>query len=319
MKITSLVLAAFVATAAVPVLVAGEDSSAADNAAKLEKVKRSLTSQAHRLRYNFRPGETIRYKVVHLVTVETTIKGTTQTAKSRAASTKAWQVDEVTEGGEIIFVHQIDSVEMWQKVSGRQAIRYNSVTDKTPPPVYKIAAQSVGIPLSVVTMDDQGKIIDREDMRRQRGLGGDRLTVPLPPGMVKVGETWTAPRVIRVTLKNGNTKKIKTRDLYRLEKVETGVATISVKTQILTPVNDPQVKANLVQRLTHGTIKFDIDAGRILSQQLDVDETVIGFRGANSVMKCLGRFTEELLPDDVKSARKPSPPAGRAPSSTTPE
>jgi hypothetical protein len=35
----------------------------------------------------------------------------------------------------------------------------------------------------------------------------------------------------------------------------------------------------------------------VLSQQLDLDETVIGFNGPNSIMTYGGRFTEELLPE----------------------
>ena len=58
-------------------------------------------------------------------------------------------------------------------------------------------------------------------------------------------------------------KDVNTRMRYRLEQVKTGVATISVKTQILTPINDPSVRSQLVQRISQGEIRFDIDAGRL--------------------------------------------------------
>ena len=58
------------------------------------------------------------------------------------------------------------------------------------------------------------------------------------------------------------------------------------------------MKAQLVQQLTEGTIKFDIDAGRILAKQIDWDETVVGFNGSDSMMKYLARFTEELSKDE---------------------
>jgi hypothetical protein len=88
-------------------------------------------------------------------------------------------------------------------------------------------------------------------------------------------------------------------------KVETGIATISVRTEILTPVTDPRVQSQLVQRMQHGEIKFDIDAGRIHSKQMDLDETVIGFSGQNSMMKYLARLTEE--PGEAPAtAKKPT-------------
>jgi hypothetical protein len=90
-------------------------------------------------------------------------------------------------------------------------------------------------------------------------------------------------------------KRIKTRQVYTLEKVLTGIATISVRTEVLTPVDDPAVQSQLVQRVKRGEIKFDIDAGRVLSQQMDIDETVIGFNGPDSLMKYLARLSEEEL------------------------
>lgn len=43
--------------------------------------------------------------------------------------------------------------------------------------------------------------------------------------------------------------------------------------------------AQVVQQLSNGIIRFDIDNGHMLSKQLDWDETVIGFQGANSLME----------------------------------
>jgi hypothetical protein len=70
-------------------------------------------------------------------------------------------------------------------------------------------------------------------------------------------------------------------------------------------VTDPKVQSQLVQRMQHGEIKFDIDAGRIRSKQMDLDETVIGFSGQNSVMKYLARLTEEPGEAPSATAKKP--------------
>jgi hypothetical protein len=88
-----------------------------------------------------------------------------------------------------------------------------------------------------------------------------------------------------------------------LEKVENGVATITVATQILTPVNDPKIQSQLVQRLQEGTIKFDVDAGRLLHKQMDLDQSVFGFSGPNSHMQYLARFSEELLTGEATAAK----------------
>ena len=87
------------------------------------------------------------------------------------------------------------------------------------------------------------------------------------------------------------------------------MATIAVDSQILTPIRDPAIEAQLIQRLSSGTVRFDIAAGRVLSQQLDLDRHVIGFNGAGSSMHYVTRFTEQLLTSEVaaKAAPKATP------------
>jgi hypothetical protein len=245
------------------------------------------------LAYKFSPGQTFHTKVVHLVTVETTIKGATQVAKTRSVSTKSWKIQDVADNGDITFVHQVDHVDMWQSVTGRQEVKYNSLTDKTPPPGYELVAASVGVPLATVKMDRHGRVLERKNTHSQFNPGIGELTIPLPPQRVKVGAKWSIPDEIKLKQENGQIKKVNTVQVYRLEKVETGVATISLETQVLTPLNDPKLRSDLVQRLQRGTIKFDIDTGHLLHKQLDMSETVLGFNGADSRMEFLARFTEE--------------------------
>ena len=308
-------LAAVLATLWLTTGAAAQEDSSARTAAKLDAVKKKLTSQTYDLRYGFAPNETLRHKIVHLVTVKTTIKGTTQTAKTRSVSVKAWKVTGVDVEGNITFAHSVDSVDMWQQVSGQQAIRYNSEQDKKPPPEYEMVAKSVGVPLAVVTIDPRGKVVRREKANRPIDLGVGQLTMPLPGKAAKLGDSWTAPGQVQVKLKNGQVKTIKTRQVFTLEKVETGMATILVRTDVLTPVREPSVKSQLIQRLAHGKIKFDVDAGRVVSKQMDWDETVVGFNGPDSNMQYLARFTEDLLADGDSTTAQSEPAETAKPSS----
>ena len=122
-------------------------------------------------------------------------------------------------------------------------------------------------------------------------------------GAVKAGATWSIPDEVRIKLDDGALKKVETRQQYKLEKVEAGVATITLETQVLTPVNDPKVQVELVQRLQRGTIKFDLDAGRLIHKQLDMDQAVFGFNGDDSHMQYLARFTEEPVTAEEKTAK----------------
>ncbi len=271
---------------------------------QLDQATSRLTAEKYELKYRFVAGETIRYQVEHLATVDTRISGNSQEQKSRSISTKAWKVEDVDPEEGIKFVHLVEDVDMWSKVSGRQEVRYNSREDQTPPDEYSHVAKSLNVPLATVTIDAHGNILKRESQADHPDLGFGGLVMPLPKGEVPIGHSWAVPHTLKVRQRDGRVKEIKTRLRYRLEKVQTGVATISVRTQVLTPVNDPRLKSQMIQQESNGEIKFDVDAGRIISKRLDWDANVIGFNGADSNMKYLARFTEELMKPEVARAKK---------------
>lgn len=261
----------------------------------------------YRLAYQFRPGETVRWNVVHQATVQTTIQGVRQTAQTRSESVKAWRVREVTPAGDVELVHMVEYVRMSNQVSHRAKVTYDSREDNNPPPGFEQAAQSVGVPLTVVRLSRQGKVLRRDEKLAQPLSRHDTpITIPLPEEPVAVGDTWSEPHELRIPNKKGGVHAIKTRRRFELRRVKNGVATIAVKYQILTPVHDPAIEAQLVQRLGDGTIKFDVDAGRILSQQMDVDKRVHDFAGPGALMHYVMRFSEELLRDEEKVAKRPA-------------
>ncbi len=250
----------------------------------------------YHLQYKFSPGEVFRCKVTHLTTVETKIRGTAETVKTRSVSTKAWKILSVDRAGNVTFTYTVEDVSMWQQPAGQPEVRYDSAQDKEPPDAYRHVAETVGSPLGTITISASGEILRRENARPQFNPGIGELTVPLPPEPVQVGDTWSTEGELPIRLKDGPVKRIKTRHIYELKQVQTGVATIAARTEVLTPVDDPAIQSQLVQRVKRGEVRFDVDAGRVLQQQMDIDETVIGFSGADSMMKYLARLTEEMIP-----------------------
>ncbi len=254
--------------------------------------------EKHLLRYRFTPGETLRWEVVHLTKNDTTISKTTKKAETYTKSIKVWKVTDVKPDGTAQFVCSVDRIEMRQKMTGNDEVRYNSETDKTPPQGFTNVAESIGVPLSIVTMDPTGEVIERQHERTNPSVrkGEGQLTIPLPKEPVPVGHVWSLPFESHVDLKNGLFKRVRTVQTYTLESVRTGVATIRMTTRIVTPISDPAIRSQLIHRESDSTVRFDIRAGRILSQQVDVDKQVIGFHSAASRTHYVTRFTERLLP-----------------------
>lgn len=270
--------------------------------------------EKYTLRYKFHPGETIRWEVEHRSNVRTTVSGTTQTAETLSISVKQWRVTDIKPDGTAVFEHSVERVDMRQKLTGSSEVRYNSQTDAKAPAGYEDVPKSVGVPLVVVTLDAQGKVLRRDHELKPRSatpmsaLGPNEgwITIPLPDGPVAVGHTWSIPQDIDIPLQSGGVKRIKAVQQFTLEDVKTGVATIAVSTQVLTPITDPAIESQLVQREAAGRVRFDIDAGRILGQQMDIDKHVVGFRGDASSIHYVNRFTEQLMPEPSRTAEKPS-------------
>lgn len=258
----------------------------------------------YQLKYKFKMGEVLRYRVVHATDVRTTIEETTQEAESQSESVKAWKVTDVLPNGEIEFVHVVESVRMSNTVPDRGTTEYNSETDKTPPTGFEQAARAVGVPLSVIRIKPDGEIVDREEKHPQPPASEDMpITLQLPEKAIAVGEKWDRTYELTLEKKSKTPVQVQTRRVCTLESVKAGLATIRVEYQVLTPI-DAFIESQLVQKLTKGTVKFDVKAGRIVSQEYQADHRVIGFSGQASSMHFESRLEERLLKPGERLAKK---------------
>ncbi|REJ67457.1 MAG: hypothetical protein DWQ31_11000 [Planctomycetota bacterium] len=267
-------------------------------------------AEKYSFEYRFTPGETLRTKVVHQAQVRTTVDGSSQTASTVSTSTKVWEVVEVDGTGQITFVHSVDHVNMKNEVTGRESVEFDTRDTEEPPPGFEHVAKRVGVPLTRIKMTKTGEIVEREELAPEDKSQPSQMVLPLPTRPIAVGEVWTNPYEFVIQLQDGTTKPIKTRQRFELKSVEHGVATIEVATQVLTPVDSPEVQAQLVQRESEGTIRFDLEAGRMLGQVIDLDRHVVGHPNPKSSMHYRTRFSEELIDEDAASTAEKDNGAG---------
>lgn len=244
------------------------------------------------LRYKLQASTKIESRVTHLAKTNTKINDVEQISQSRTVSQKVWTVTKVEPNGNMTFVHQVDSVDMAQQVGDEKELTYNSKTDEIPLEVFKKVADTLGKPLATVTITPSGQVVGRSDEATGANLGMGDITIPLPTDAVQIGAKWETSREIRIRREDGTPKNVKVRELYTLEKVGSGVATISIRSEPLTPLKEPEMEAQALQQMSNGEIRFDIDAGRLISKSLTWDKTVVGFSGPNSVMDYSARLEE---------------------------
>jgi hypothetical protein len=275
---------------------------------KVERKKLTATPSTQggpefELKYKFQPGLLIHSEVVHLAKTDTKIDSTEQNSHSRTVSQKTWEVTKV-ENGEMTFEYRIDEIDMSQRIGDSNEIRYSSKEKTEPAKQFQGAADSVGKIISTVTIDEQGMIIARSDETNPPNLGMGDITLPVPDAPMAVGATWEVPRELHIRRDDGTIKKVRFRELFRLDKVSAGIATIAVRSEMLTAITEPKEESQVLQQLSNGTIKFDIDAGRMISKELAWDKTVVGFSGDGSLMDYSARLEEQVVSTETSLSNK---------------
>ena len=259
------------------------------------------------LRHRLTQGETVHYEVTHVAKTKTRINKREEVSQVHTVSQRRWSVGAAT-GEKMTFDHQIDSVAMTQQTGDAEEIRWDSRSGEDAPEAFEAIAVNLGEPLAKITINGQGQELDREHFggsKSQLGTGG--IALVLPAGPVNVGASWAVPSEIQVRDEDGLVKTIKLRQLHTLKSVSAGIATIQLRTQTLTPINEESIKAQVVQQLNNGVIRFDVDRGVLVERQLDWDETVVGFRGSGSMMEYRAKLTERMITADeaTKIAAQP--------------
>ncbi|QDU87348.1 hypothetical protein Pla175_07070 [Pirellulimonas nuda] len=262
-------------------------------------------AKQYTLRYKLAMGDVLRWDVDHRASIRSTMEGKTQEAQTRSDSVKAWKVVDVLPGGDIEFLNLVEEIQMTNRLPERAEMAYDSTSGETPPPGFEDAAKAVGVPLSQVRMTPWGKVVNRTEKHHQPAADNTApITVLLPEKPVAIGDTWDEPLDIAVKTAEGGTKQIETRRHYQLKSVTGQIATIEAAHQVLTPI-DAHIEAQLAQRLLVGVIRLDMQKGRIVEQDFDVDKRVLGFAGPTSSMHYVMKLREKLLDGREDVARKP--------------
>ena len=249
------------------------------------------------LRYRFRAGESLSMRVAHRALTETTMNGSTQSVETMTDSTKTWKVIGVDTAGHATIEQSVDDVVMTSRTSDRGEVRWKAAGDAEPPPGYEAVRASLGKPIVRLVVATDGRVLDRRELLPcPPPATGDLVVVPLPDGPIRVGHEWTVPQEVVVEAPGGARKAVRTRIRYRLDRVADGIATIAVDTTVLTPVDEPQFEARLLERIWNGTIRFDVAAGRIVGRTTAIDRRVVGFGGPQSSVRYKASLDETAAP-----------------------
>ncbi|MDR1484268.1 MAG: hypothetical protein LBT09_05550 [Planctomycetaceae bacterium] len=246
-------------------------------------------------RYKFQKGDEFRWNVVQRLKIDTTIKGTNEIVDTYSKSVKVWRVLDVSADNIAKFEYWVEGVDMRKIQTNQDLAEYNSTRDREIPKEFRSLEGTIGVPLAHFMIDMQGVIRRKIPLKIYSDESREnRIVIHLPESALSVGDSWTVDLpVVEVQLYAGGDKikKVAAKQRYVLESVQTGAAKIKFDTQVLTPL-DPSMQAKVLDCYAFGELTFDIDAGKILSQKITVDKTVVGFIERNDSLHHISRLTE---------------------------
>jgi hypothetical protein len=278
----------------------------------------------YRLQYRFEPGQVVRYTSSHEGMLETTKGDLTETARNRSETDKHFRVVSVDDTGVATLELVIDRVRMSARFGDGRPVEFDSREAKEVSPAFHGVSQTVGKPLARIRVAPTGELLSSKpligpELQSQvaapapaTGSGGGKdddpnknFLVVFPPRPLRVGEGWRDQYKTRVHLTRQLTQEVTLLRQYELTGVKDGVATVELTTSVITPIHDPALAAQLIQKAPGGTIEFDLQRGLMTSRVLTVDQTEVGVIGSDSTMHAKTRLEERLVAERKAESGKP--------------
>uniref|UniRef100_A0A7C2K2H7 Uncharacterized protein n=1 Tax=Schlesneria paludicola TaxID=360056 RepID=A0A7C2K2H7_9PLAN len=256
-----------------------------------------------RLAYKFSPGQFVHYEVAASSKIVMQ-KGEVQaTATNETQTWKQFRVVTVDEQGNGTLEPIITRVKMQAQFNNLPEVSWDSQTGGEPPKDFAPLAQTIGRAHTRIVFAPNGELLkitplpgapehlahaaDKADPKHN-------FLIMLPKEPVGVGAVWKDRFQTPVSVGNGLTQPITLQRQYTLVGINGSIATIALKTSVITPLNNAEIEGQLIQRTPSGTIEFDIDRGVIVSQASSVNNQVVNAMGPGTRLQAESETREKL-------------------------
>ncbi len=254
-------------------------------------------NETYLLKYKFEPNQFVHYDVAHSQTythqkAEHRLKATTE-SKAR----KHYRVVSVSPDGVATLEPVIDHVVMSAREDNKTPLVWNS--DNGPencPAQFRATAERIGKPQVRMQFASSGELLSVVPLNTTPVSASPEANFLLefPSTAIPVGHVWSDEFSVDVNVTQTLKKPVTISRKYRLVSVEGSQAVIELKSTLLTPVREPEILAQLIQRTPQGTIVFDLDRGVLVSRELAIDKREVGALGDQSFLRVVSTYSERL-------------------------
>ncbi|HET6422611.1 MAG TPA: hypothetical protein VFG20_02945 [Planctomycetaceae bacterium] len=255
--------------------------------------------------YQFAAGQYAHFEVDQNHVVQTQFDQGNERVVNQMLAQKNYRVVSVETDGTAVLEPMVSKVRMSAKFNETEPIVYDSTEGGAALPQFQSIQATVGRPVARMTFASNGQLLKitplqgAPDQIAKMAAKTDptaNFLVVFPKEPIGAGAVWRDKFTVQVTAGEGIAPPVKMQREYQITKLNGSVATISLKTSILTPLQNPKAEAQLLTRQLSGTIEFDTARGLILSHTTKAEGNVVEAFGPKTMYYSKMETKERLVP-----------------------
>lgn len=256
--------------------------------------------------YQFVAGLYAHFEVDQSHIVQTQFEKGNERVVNKMLAQKNYRVVSVETDGTAVLEPMVSKVRMSAKFNETEPIVFDSAEGGAALPQFRAIQATVGRPVARMTFAPNGQLLKitplqgAPDQIAQIASKTDptaNFLVVFPKEPLGVGGTWRDKLTVQVNADaNGIAPPVKMQREYQITKMTGSIATISLKTSTLTPLQNPKAEAQLLTRQLSGTIEFDTARGLIVSHSTRAEGNVVGAFGPKTQYYSKMETKERLIP-----------------------
>jgi hypothetical protein len=182
-----------------------------------------------------------------------------------------------------------------KRANGETLVFDSENPDKSTPDLNKQMSKYIGQTVAIVRMDGFGRVLEVKQGSAASFEAEAPFLVVFPDAKAAAGQAWRRQFNLVLDPPYGTGEKFEAEQRYDCKKIDAGMATMGVTTHFKTMPDNMRERIPLVQKDVQGEVIFDINAGRLISAQLNIDKTVENHQGKGSSYHFKSQYTRQLV------------------------
>lgn len=228
-------------------------------------------------RFRWQTGQVLVYRTEHNTVASYVMGDSKSETRTRVQSLKRWQVLGVDNAGVATLQMSLQALYFETTPPTGEPLVFDSAhLDKSTPELRKQYENYIGLPLAVVRIDGQGKVIEVKEARPGYSAAKYESDPPfkllLPAEPLKADLNWEHAYQITLEPPLGTGEKYPAVQRYACKGIAGNLATVSLTTDVKGTASAQEDQVPLWQMQPEGELVFDVQAGRLQKATLRIDK-----------------------------------------------